>query len=187
MADVGFPDDFDPTPELRKAMTKILQAVETWQKAVKGSDNEAMWFSRLDEVRKKAKNVYDLMTDELVFPGKSQQAAYNDAVKAYLDLNDDIQFSKDTLPRPDLVDQAESFIKSLKDFPEEAIHGIGDAATKAVDAIGEELRKLAASLAAGASGSAWEVLKKLWPWALGAVAVVVAVEFGPQIVKAVKK
>ena len=176
MADVGFPDDFDPTPELRKAMTKILQAVETWQKAVKGSDNEAMWFSRLDEVRKKAKNVYDLMTDELVFPGKSQQAAYNDAVKAYLDLNDDIQFSKDTLPRPDLLDQAASFVDSLKDFPADIIEGIGDAAKKA-----------AAAAADAFNGTAEEIVKKLWPWAVGLILVVVAVEFGPQIVKAVKK
>lgn len=176
MADIGFPDDFDPAPELRKAMTKILQAVETWQKAVKGSDNESMWFARIDEVRKKAKNVYNIMSDELVFPGKSQQAAYNDAVKAYLDLNDDIQFSKDTLPRPDLLDQAASFVDSLKDFPSEIIKGIGDASKKAADALGDAF-----------NGTATEIVKKLWPWAVGLILVVVAVEFGPQIVKAVKK
>lgn len=176
MADIGFPDDFEPTPELRKAMTKILQAVETWQKAVKGSGDESMWYPRIDEVRQKAKNVYDIMSDELVFPGKSQQAAYNDAIKFFLDLQTDIQFAKSTLPRPDLIDQAESFVTSLTDFPAAIIEGIGDTFKKAVASAGDAL-----------NGSATEIVKKLWPFAVGLILVIVAVEFGPAIAKAVKK
>ncbi len=173
---IEFPDNFEPTPELRKAMIKLLQSVETWQRAVKGSDGEQMWFQRIDEVRKKAKNVYDNMTDEQIYPGKSQSAAYDDAIKSYLDLNDDIQFSKDTLPRPDLVDQAADFVTSLKDFPEDIIEGLGGI-----------LKRSSAAAADALSGSATEIVKRLWPWALGIILVVVAVEFGPQIVKAVKK
>jgi hypothetical protein len=176
VADIGFPDDFEPTPELRKAMTKILQAVETWQKAVTGSGDEGMWYPRIDAVRKAAKNVYDIMSDELVFPGKSQQASYNNAIKLYLDLNDDIQFAKATLPRPDLIDQAESFVQSLADFPSDIIEGVGDIFKKAAASAGDAL-----------NGTATEIVKKLWPWALGLALIVVAVEFGPTIVKAVKK
>lgn len=176
MPDIGFPDDFAPTPELRKAMTKILQAVETWQRAVSGSEGEDMWIQRIAAVRTKAKNVYDIMSDELVFPGKPQQAAYHDAITAFLDLQNDIQFSKDTLPRPDLIDLAGDFVSHLTDFPADIIDGIGDA-----------FQKASAAAAGALSGSLTEVVKRLWPWALAAVVIVVGVKFGPQLVKAAKK
>lgn len=176
MADIGFPDDFAPTPELRKAMTNVLKAIELWDKAVRGSEGEEMWIQRIAQTRTKAKNVYDIMTDELVFPGKPQQAAYHDAITSFLDLQNDIQFSKDTLPRPDLLDQAASFVQTLTDFPADIIEGIGGTLKKAAAAAGDAL-----------NGTAEELVKKLWPWALGLVLVIVAVEFGPTIVKAVKK
>jgi hypothetical protein len=175
--DIGWPDASDtPAPELRAAMIKMLQALDKFKEATRGSEGQENWWSRIDAVRKQALNVRDIMTDELVFPGKSQMAAYEAAIQAYLMLEENLQFSKDTLPRPDLLEQASSFIDSLKDFPSEIIKGVSGVFTSIGEAAGE-----------GISDTLGALAKNLWPWALVLVGIVVAVEFGPQILAATKK
>jgi len=170
---IDFPDESGtPAPELRATAIKMLQALASWRAAVKGSPDELMWMSRISDVEKKARNVSAIMTDELVFPGKSQQAAYLDSIRSYLSLSDDLMFSADTLPRPDMLENAASFIDSLVDLPSQVIKNLGDSLTKIGAATGE-------GVGATLRATFGALLSNIWPLLIVGGVVLVVYEIGP--------
>jgi hypothetical protein len=126
--------------DTRTRLDLALRYISNWYRATDGSDNQSIWWVKIDGVRAKVEAAFTAMDPAKVFPGKDELAVYSDAQLAFADLYRQLQFSSDTLPKPGLLDLAADFVDALAETPgiilttvvDKVSKGIGDATKKAI-------------------------------------------------------
>ncbi len=103
--------------DLHDHLDLALQYIANWYKATEGSDNQDLWWAKIDQVRAKVENAERQITSVEVFPTASQVALYNDASSSYASLYTDLYTSADTLPQPALIDQAAGLVSTIVEAP----------------------------------------------------------------------
>ncbi len=103
--------------DLHDRLDLALQYIANWYRATKGSDNQDLWWAKIDQVRAKVENAERLITAAEVFPTADQVALYNDASSSYASLYTELYTSADTLPQPALIDQAADLVTTIVEAP----------------------------------------------------------------------
>jgi len=103
--------------DLHDRLDLALQYLANWYRATKGSDNQDLWWTKIDQVRAKIETAERQITAAEVFPTSGQVNLYNDASAAYADLYTQLQLSIDTLPQPALIDQAAGLVTTIVEAP----------------------------------------------------------------------
>jgi len=116
--------------------------------------------ARVSDMQTALKGLYAMFTPELVFAGNDAVATYNNVSAAFAQLYRDLVLNKNTLPRPDLLDQVGDVATGIFQAPAAAITAIAEKASNGV--------------ARALGGTAAAIWSALWPWLLlaGAVGVV---------------
>lgn len=122
----------NPIGDTRTRLDLALRYISNWYKATDGSDNKAIWWAKIDDVRAKVEAAFTAMDPAKVFPGKDELAAYHDAQLGFADLYRQLQFSVDTLPKPDLLDLAADFFDTLAETPGIILTTVVDKVTKGI-------------------------------------------------------
>lgn len=128
--------DGEASADLHDRLDLALQYIANWYRATKGSDNEDLWWAKIDQVRGKVETAERQITASEVFATKAQVNLYNDASYAYAGLYTELYTSADTLPQPALIDQAAGLVTTIIETPSTFItyvagvvgKGAGDAA-----------------------------------------------------------
>lgn len=149
---LGVPDGED-APTLRDRLDLALRYLANWYKATKGSDNQATWWAKIDQVRAKVEAAYKSFSPADLFLGNDAVALYNSAALAFPDMYRQLALSRDTLPDPGLLDVAADISDAILETPGYVINKLGD------------------SLARGIGGAAGSLVEKLLPYLLLAGAV----------------
>lgn len=130
----------NPITDTRAKLDMALRYISNWYKATDGSENKAIWWAKIDDVRAKVEAAFTAMDPAKVFPGVDELAVYHDAQLAFGDLYRQLLTSADTLPKPDLLDLAADFFDTLTETPgiilttvvDKVSKGIGDATKSAI-------------------------------------------------------
>jgi hypothetical protein len=137
--------DGETAQTLRDRLDLALRYLSNWYRATKGSDNQDVWWARIDQERAKVEAAFNLMDPAKIFPGNAELAAYNDAAAGFPQLYRDLTLSADSLPQPDLLDVAASVLDA-------ALNGPGYIITAATNAITK-----------GVGNAAGKAFANLWP------------------------
>jgi hypothetical protein len=137
--------DGELTADLHSRLDLALQYIANWYKATKGSDNQDVWWTQIDQVRAKVDDV---------FPSSSEVAMYNDASASYAALYTQLYASYDTLPQPALIDQAADLATTIVQTPSYVITWLAGLVGKTVNDAAKNLFLEAwpVLLVAGAAG-----------------------------------
>jgi len=109
--------DGELASDLHDRLDLALQYLANWYRATKGSDNQDVWWTKIDQVRAKVETAERQITASEVFPTSAQVALYNDASAGYADLYTELQLSADTLPQPALIDKAADLFTTIVQTP----------------------------------------------------------------------
>lgn len=120
-----------PITDTRSRLNLALRYLANWYRATEGSDEQSVWWVKIDDVRAKVEAAFVAMDPAKVFPGVDELATYHDAQLAFADLWRQLTFSIDTLPRPDLITQAADFVDTLVHMPGTILTTTVDIVTKA--------------------------------------------------------
>lgn len=118
--------------DVRDRLALATRYLANWYRATKGSDNQAIWWQRIDTERVKVERAYELAgrQENQVFLGAEARAAYVDAAEGWPQLWRDLKLSSDTLVEPSLLDQAATIAQSplafLPTFSEGLAKAVGD-------------------------------------------------------------
>jgi hypothetical protein len=141
---LGIPDGED-AQTLRDRLELALRYIANWYKATKGSDNQDIWWARIDQVRAKVEAAFRAADPGKVFLGNSDVALYNEAALAFPGLWRELTLSRDTLPDPGLIDILASVADTLIETP------------------GFLVSKVTNSLAKGVGAGVASIWANLWP------------------------
>lgn len=149
---LGVDAEGEAAQDVRDRLALASRYLANWYRATKGSDDQATWWQRIDDQRRKVEDAYELASasgNEL-FLGTAARAAYVDAAAGWPQLWRDLKLSADTLPEPSLLDQA----ASLASAPFAMLPTLGNELGKAIGgALGSLVRQLFPYiLVAGAAG-----------------------------------
>lgn len=140
---LGIPDE-QTASDLHDKLDLALQYIANWYKATKGSDNQNVWWQKIDATRAKVENAEKLMDPNKIFPGNKELAAYNDAASSFINTYHDLQFAPETLPQPGLIDTAADVVDTVFETPGylagKVATAIGDVAGAAGQAAGSAVR-----------------------------------------------
>lgn len=185
-----------PVLELRDRIETALRYTFSWSKAVgsvgvldfvpgmsakplnivTGATNPldaATFQSRISAMQDALKSLYALLTPDLVFPGNDAAAAYERASTTFAQLYRDLQLSKETLARPDQLDELSGIADGFFDAPAAAITAVAEKASNGI--------------AKALNGTAAAIWSALWPWLLVAGAVGVVYVFRRPLTRALGK
>jgi hypothetical protein len=158
--------DGELAADVRDRLTTALRYIANWYKATEDSEGaKQVWWSEIDAVRAKVEAAYKAMDPAQLFPGRGALAAYADAQAVFPPLWRKLELSIDTVARPDLVTRAASFVDAVVEMPSIALPAIGDSIARAV------------------GGTLGALFRQLWPWLLGAAALVVAFYAAPILLR----
>ncbi len=138
---------------LRGRLALATRYLANWYRATKGSENQAVWYQRIDALRAKVERAYAELCKpaNVTFGGRGAMALYASAAADWPQLWRDLTLSADTLPEPSLLDKAASFI---------------DAPFKILPALADDL-------GAAVGGAAGNLLRQIWvntyPFLIGGV------------------
>lgn len=135
-----------PATEVRDRLGLALRYIANWYKATRESDDRATWWAKIDACRVKVEEAFAAMDPTKVFPGNAELAVYHEAQLAFPALWRELTLSVDTLPHPDLIDKAASYLETLVQLPQIVIPDIGDWLARLV------------------GGTLGRILEQLWPW-----------------------
>lgn len=138
----------EDAPTLRDRLDLALRYIANWYKATKGSDNQDIWWAKIDQVRAKVETAYHSFSPGDLFLGKDAVRLYNDAAAAFPGLWRELNLTRDTLPDPGLLDVAADIGDAVLETPGYLINKVGD------------------SLARGIGGAAGSLVERLWPYLL---------------------
>jgi hypothetical protein len=138
----------EDAPTLRDRLDLALRYLANWYKATKGSDNQDIWWEKIDQVRAKVEAAYKSFSPADLFLGKDAVALYNNAAASFPGLYRELALSRDTLPSPGLLDVAADIAETVLETPGYVIAKVGD------------------SLARGIGGAAGSLVERLWPYLL---------------------
>jgi hypothetical protein len=119
--------------DLRDRLALASRYIANWYRATKGSDDEAVWWQRIDAERAKVDAAYRALNtaDNYTFPGMKERALYADAAMGWPQLWRDLNLSADTLPSPGLLSSAADLVTTIAETPAAIIPFIGDQIGKA--------------------------------------------------------
>lgn len=109
--DQGTPLDAD---EMRAQLALSTRYLANWYKATDGSDNQAIWYQKIDALRAQVEGTYKemLSDDNLYFPTTQAKVDYLAASNNWAQLYLQLQLSADTLPQASLIDEAANVISA---------------------------------------------------------------------------
>ena len=135
----------DPTGQdaqtLRNKLDVALAYIANWYKATKGSADQDVWWTRINQVRALVETAERAMDPGIVFPGKTEIAAYNAAAPAFVQLWQDLTLSSDTLPHPELLSQIADYLTTTIETPFTLVRTAANAAGDAAAALNLNLGK----------------------------------------------
>lgn len=151
----------NPIDDTRRRLDLALRYISNWYRATDDSDNKSIWWAKIDDVRAKVEAAFTSMDPSKVFPGKDELALYHDAQAAFPEMWRQLNFSADTLPRPELIDIAADFLDAVTETPGIIVTTVIDKLTKgAGDAVGKAVKNLwPVLLVAGVLGGGYLVVK----------------------------
>lgn len=137
--DIGVEDQLaDPTGQdaqtLHDRLGTALAYIPNFQSAIAGSKNEGAWRSKIGAAQQQIQQAYDLMNPDLIFPGKTELAAYYAAAGAYADLWRTLSLSPDTVKGPSITDLPGGIWDTLTSAPGAAYDAAGNAINKTLGA-----------------------------------------------------
>lgn len=137
--DIGVEDQLaDPTGQdaqtLHDRLGTALAYIPNFQNAIAGSKNESAWRSKIAAAQQQIQAAYDAMNPEIVFPGKTELAAYYAAAGAYADLWRTLSLSPDTIKAPSVFDLPGGIFDTLTSVPGAAYDAAGNAINKGLGA-----------------------------------------------------
>lgn len=138
----------EDAPTLRDRLDLALRYIANWYKATKGSDNQDIWWGKIDQVRAKVETAYRSFSPADLFLGKDAVRLYNDAAQSFPGLYRELALTRDTLPSPGLLDVTADIADTVFETPGYIINKVGD------------------SLARGIGGAAGSLVERLWPYLL---------------------
>lgn len=135
---------------LRDRLSLASRYMANWYKATKGSDNQDVWWQRIDAERTKVEAAYAEMIkqENTFFAGTVARGLYADAASTWPQLWRDLTLSADTLPDPTLIDQAAGVLTMIGHTPAALVADVGNEIGKAIG---------------GGLGNIW---RQAWPWLL---------------------
>jgi hypothetical protein len=147
---LGFADG-ELASTLRERLALATRYIANWYKATKGSDNQDVWWQKIDALRAKVEATYSalLQPANATFPSNKVVADYNEASAAWAQLWRELTLSADTI---DI-----SLISQLADF-----------GTTLINAPGLLVPQLADSLGKALGDSAARFFAQAWPFLLAA-------------------
>jgi hypothetical protein len=123
----------DPAGDIKEKLGLGLRYIQNWYKATEDSPDKGIWWAEIDSVREKVELATNSIDASTIFLGKSHIAKLRDAEAAFTSLYQQLTNSIDTVPRPDLITQAASFLESIIDAPIAAAESIVDKTTRGVN------------------------------------------------------
>lgn len=139
--------------EARDKLARATLYLANWYRATKGSENQAIWWQRIDVERLRVEEAYRLATapESLYFLTRAAKAAYADAAADWPQLWRDLKLSADTLPEPSLLDEAATFATAPLQMLTNAGNEIGKAVGETVNqTVGQLVRGMFPVLVAAA-------------------------------------
>jgi len=109
--------DGTPSADLHANLDLALQYLANWYKATKGSDNQDLYWTQIDQVRAKVELAERTIDPANVFPSNSEVQLYNDASAAFADEYQTLALSYDTLPQPALLSEAADLTTTIVEMP----------------------------------------------------------------------
>lgn len=151
--------------EMRDNLALSTRYLSNWYKATDGSDNQSVWWGRIDHLRASIEATYKELTDpaNTYFAGKAAIADYNAASQEWSGLFRDITFSADA-NQVSLLSQLPSLVDTIAD------------PASWVPSIGNELGK-------AFGGLIGQFLRQTWPYLAVAGVVVVVYVFREPLAK----
>lgn len=140
--------DGQAAQDVRDRLALATRYLANWYRATKGSDDQDVWWQKIDALRTKVERAYALAgtADNQLFLGRSALAAYADAAQDWPELWRDLKLSSDTLAEPSLIDRAADFTTNPLAF----LPSLSEAFAKAVgDSLAAIARQLTPWLIAG--------------------------------------
>lgn len=128
-------------PDARDVLALASRYLANWYKATKGSEDQDVWWQRIDTERAKVELAYKLASqeDSTYFLTRAAKAAYTDAAHDWPQLWRDLKLSADTLPEPSLIDEVASIVTA----PFSILPTLGNEVGKAVGgAVGNLVRQV---------------------------------------------
>jgi hypothetical protein len=126
------PGDGETAGTLHDRLDLALRYIANFYKATADSDNKAIWWTKIDQVRAKVEAAERALDPSLVFPGNSELALYNDAAADFPALWRELYLSPDTLPHRDLLSVAADVFDTIVETPGYIISRVADSAGKAL-------------------------------------------------------
>jgi hypothetical protein len=150
---LGYADDLD-AQTMRDRLALATRYLANWYAATKGSDNQDVWWARIDQLRAEVEGSYSEMSQDAntYFAGKTAIANYNQASNDWNSLYNDITLSIDASQL--------SVINALPDLPSAILQAPG----VILPQIGNELGKII-------GGTLGQFLRQTWPYLIVAGAV----------------
>lgn len=147
---LGDSDVVDTAQDMRDRLALATRYLANWYRATKGSDNQGVWWQRIDTERTRVEAAYSELTknENTYFASRKAKALYNDAARDFPQLWRDLTLSADTLPEPSLLNQAADLATTIWHTPSAIVSDIGNEIGKAIG---------------GALGNLW---RQAWPWLL---------------------
>ena len=123
----------DGSPGLRDRLALATRYLANWYRATSSSDNKAIWYQKIDTVRRKVEDSYHELNQplNLYFLSKQAKVDYDDASASWAALWRELQFSTDTID-VSLIDRVASFEDMLFHAPSTLLPAVGNELGKAL-------------------------------------------------------
>jgi hypothetical protein len=141
--------------DVRDRLALATRYLANWYRATKGSDDQALWWQKIDTERAKVERAYEIAgrQENQLFLGREALAAYVDAAEGWPSLWRELKLSSDTLVEPSLLDRAAGIVENPLAFLPTVSEGLAKA-------VGDSLAGIARQLApwlivAGVAGAVY--------------------------------
>jgi hypothetical protein len=158
---LGVDAEGEAAQDVRDRLALATRYLANFYRATKGSDDQALWWQRIDTQRAKVERAYALAgtAENQLFLGDEARAAYVDAAATWPQLWRDLKLSSDTLKEPSLLDRAASVAENPLAFLPTFSEGLSKAVGDSLAAIARQLAPWL--LLAGAAGVVYVFRKPL--------------------------
>ncbi len=158
---LGVDAEGEEAQDVRDRLALATRFLANWYRATKGSEDQAVWWQKIDAERIRVERAYALAgtAENQVFLGTEARAAYVDAAAGWPGLWRELKLSAATLAEPSLLDRAASIAEAPLSF----LPSFSEGLSKAVgDSLAAVMRQLAPwLLVAGAVGVVYVFRKPL--------------------------
>jgi len=154
--------DGELAADVRARLDLALRYLANWYKATDDSGTvRARWWPQIDAVRAKVEAAFKAIDPNAEFMGNASLELYAQAQLVFPELWRQLSLSSDTLPKPDLLDQAADLLNTIAEYPTYLVPKIGDILARTIGgALGTIVGQLWYVVIPAALIAAWLIWRK---------------------------